>query len=174
MEQGGNTRVNAFFEARDTWSDDNIEKPNASADMELRKQFIFRKYELRQFYQHGVQIPPSPPPATTNTASATATSSSKNKRAPPSRGRLLRQMSMPVMGSPKLDLFARFVDPTQLMAASTVLDNISSPPQKKESSSSSNLTAASTMSHDLEEAKSSSPSISLHATSVWHNPKNIL
>jgi hypothetical protein len=62
MEQGGNTRVNAFFEARDAWSDDNIEKPNASADMELRKQFIFRKYEQRQFYQHGVEIPPSPPP----------------------------------------------------------------------------------------------------------------
>jgi hypothetical protein len=159
MEQGGNTRVNAFFEARVTWSNDNIEKPNASTDMELRKQFVYRKYEQRQFYLHGVEIPPSPPPPPPKgTAEATLL---KNKRVPPSRGRLLRQMSMPVMGSPKLDLFARFVDPTQLMAASTVLDDTSSPPQKKVSSS--NL-KASTMSQDSD-AKSS-PSISLHTAVV--------
>ena len=45
MENGGNTKVNAIFEARL-----NVPKPSNQADLQTRERFIRDKYERRKFY----------------------------------------------------------------------------------------------------------------------------
>ena len=66
MENGGNAKVNAIFEARL-----NVEKPSNLADLNTRERFIRDKYERRKFYDPAAfqelqaAPPPKPNPPTT-------------------------------------------------------------------------------------------------------------
>lgn len=84
MENGGNLKVNAIFEAHL-----NVQKPSNHADGPTRERFIRDKYERRKFYDPSIfQRLPTSPPVTTASSSAPA---------PP---QLQHQHSMPPLSQP--------------------------------------------------------------------------